>query len=199
MLPTIAAILVLVGLLLAMPVDVAFVLKREEVWRGRVYVAWMSGRVRIGMRVGRLRKKGRRRRVLRKSGRAVYRQRRRLSAMLRSEGFIRRVVQLIRQLVRLTRPRRFRLKCVFGLENPADTGRLAGLLAPLKGFAGAMSLGRESYVWIQVTPDFTGPRSSGHCSTSMHFVPLKIFGAFFAFLFSEPVIRAAKAARLKAG
>ncbi len=196
MLPTLVAILILSLLLLAIPVDLAFALKKEEVWRGRVYVVWMFGLARMSKRVGRVRKKGRRR-SLRKTGRALFGHRRRLWAMLRSEGFIRRVVQLMSQLIRLTKPRRFRLQCVIGLEDPADTGRLAALLAPLKVFAGTMTLGRKSNVAIQVSPDFSGPRFSGQCCSSVHFVPLKMMSAFVVFLFSAPVRRAARAALAK--
>ena len=79
-----------------------------------------------------------------------------------------------------------------GLDDPADTGRVMGMLAPLRVLTGKMTFGRNSNVNIQVTPDFSGPRFKGYCSASVQFVPLKLLGIFLGFLFSPPVFRAAK-------
>lgn len=79
-----------------------------------------------------------------------------------------------------------------GLEDPADTGRVMGMLAPLRVFTKKMAFGQDSNVAIQVTPDFSGPRFTGHCCASVQFVPLKLIGLFMGFLFSPPVFRAAK-------
>jgi hypothetical protein len=195
---TTAAILILSVLLLAIPVNLVFTLKKDGIWRGRIVVYWLFGLTHKTIRPGReeTRRRSRRRRSLRKPivsiGRQLVRRRRYLFSILRSEGFMRQVVYLIRDLLRSLRPRRFRLQCVMGLEDPADTGRVMGMLAPLRVFTKKMAFGQDSNVAIQVTPDFSGPRFTGHCCASVQFVPLKLIGLFMGFLFSPPVFRAAK-------
>lgn len=199
MLQFIAVILILAALLLTIPVKLVFALKKDDTWRGRIVVIWLFGLTRAHIRPGRRQrdKRLKRRWSLLRSGRAagkkLFRRRRMLLLILRSEGFMRQAITLFRDLLRSLRPRRFRLRCVMGFKDPADTGRLMGLLAPLRVFARSLRVGRDSSVAIQVTPDFSGPRFQGYCSASVQFVPLKLFGIFLGFLFSPPVFRAAKA------
>lgn len=199
MFPTIAAILLSTVLLLAVPVNLVFALKKDDVWRGRIVVYWLFGlthktlRPRREERAGRLR----RRRPLRKPivsvRRQLVRRRRYLFSILRSEGFLRQAVYLVRDLLRSLKPRRFRFQCVIGLDDPADTGRMMGMLAPLRVFAGRkMAFGRDSNVTIQVVPDFTGSRFTAYWCASVRFVPLKLIGVFLGFLFSPPFFRAAR-------
>ena len=198
MIQIIVAILVVLVLLLAIPVNLVFALKKDHSWRGRIIVFWLFGLTRTRIRPGRRQKKTRLKRLrsLIKSaastGKKLVTRRRMLISVLRTEGFMRQVVTLLRDLLRSLGPRRFRLRCVMGLKDPADTGRLMGLLAPLRVFARSMTLGRNSRVDIQVTPDFSGPRFNGYCCASIQFVPLKLIGIFLSFLFSPPVFRAIK-------
>ena len=198
MLPTIAAILLLVILMLAIPVDVVFSLRKDGVWHGRIVVYWLFGLTRQTLRPRRKERVRRlqRHRGLRKaagtSGRQLVRRRRYLVSVLRSEGFLRQAVYLVRDLLRSLRPRRYRIQCVVGLDDPADTGRLMGVLAPLRLFAGRkMGLGKHSDVAFEVTPDYTGPRCTGYWGASVRFVPLKLIRVFLGFLLSPPVLRAA--------
>lgn len=199
MFATIAAILLLTILLLAIPVNLVFALKKDDVWRGRIVVFWLFGLTHKTLRPRREEKARRlsRRRRPRKSiatvSRQVVKKRRYLYSVLRSEGFLRRAVYLVRDLLRSLRPRRFRFQCVVGLDDPADTGRLIGLLSPLRVFAGReMRFGKNSNVAFEVTPDFTGPRCTGYWCASVRFVPLQLLRVFLGFLFSPPVFRAAR-------
>jgi len=194
----IVAVLVMLVLLLAIPVNLVFALKKDHGWRGRIIVFWLFGLTRTRIRPGRRQRKTRLKRLrsLIRSGVSVGKKlvirRRMLISILRTEGFMRKVITLLRDLLRSLGPRRFRLRCVMGFKDPADTGRLMGLLAPLRVFARSMTLGRDSKVAIQVTPDFSGPRFEGYCCASVQFVPLKLIGIFLGFLFSPPVFRAVK-------
>jgi len=185
-------------LLLAIPVNLVFTFRKENVWRGRVVVSWLFGLAHTTIRAGRDRRGRRlkRRPSLRKSivliGRQLVKRRRHLFSILRSEGFIQQVIFLVRNLLRTIRPRRLRLQCVIGLDEPADTGRLMGVLAPLRVLMGKMSIGQDSNVAIQVNPDFSGPRFEGYCCASVQFVPLKLIVVFLGFLFSPAVFRAIK-------
>lgn len=199
MLPTIAAILLLTILLLAIPVNLVFALKKDDVWRGRIVVYWLFGLTHKTLRPGRedkarrLRRRGRLRKSISSVSRKLVKRRRYLFSILRSEGFMRRAAYLVRDLLRSLRPRRFRFQCVVGLDDPADTGRMMGVLAPLRVFAGRkMAFGQDSNVAFEVTPDFTGRRCTGYWCASVRFVPLKLIGVFLGFLFSPPVFRAAR-------
>lgn len=199
MFQTIVVILILLVLLLAIPVNLVFALKKDGVWRGRIVVYWLFGFTHMTIRPGR-KHRGRRLKRLRSLiesivsvGGKLVRRRRYLFSILRSEGFMRRVIYLVRDLLRSLGPRRFRLRCVMGLNDPADTGRLMGMLAPLRVFSRKLTFDKDSHVPIQVTPDFSGPRFEGYCCASLQFIPLKLIGIFLGFLFSPPVFRAAKA------
>lgn len=198
----IATIIIMFILLLAIPVDLVFTLKRDRAWRGRVVVYWLFGLTKKTIRP-RQRPRGRhfKRRSLRKSivpaGRKLVKRRRYLVSVLRSEGFIKQLISLFRDLLRSMKPRRFRIQCIMGLDDPADTGRLMSLLAPLRVIARKISFGQNSNVHFQVVPDFSGPHFKGHCCASVHFVPLKLIGIFLRFLLSVPVMRAAKEVILK--
>lgn len=187
MLPTLAAFLILLILLLAIPVNLVFALHKEAVWRGRIVVYCCFGLTQFRVRRGRA-KKGRRR--IKMAASSVIKQRRYLYSILRSDGVAPRMVILFKEMLRALRPRRFRLQCVVGLDDPADTGRLMGLIAPFRAFAGRLSPGRHPKLAIQVTPDFSGPRFKGQCCASVQFVPLRLIALGLGFFFSSPVLRA---------
>ena len=189
-------LLLLLLLLLAVPVNVLYALKREGCWRGRVIVHWMFGLVHLSFRPGRRRRgprgrsRGGRGGRIARAGKGLVKRRRDLVAVLRSPGFARRLFRLIGDLIAASRPRRFQARFVVGLEDPADTGRLWGMLAPLRLLFGKRSIGKESSVSLEITPDFSGPRFQGYSCASLRFVPLRIIGLGLGFVFSAPVLRA---------
>ena len=195
MLAFLGAVLALAILLLAVPVNLVYALRKDAVWRGRLIVYWMFGLFRVNVRLGQ-RKAARRRRKRRSkilSGtRAAVRRRRDVLAVLRTRGLLPGLVRTMRELLRSLRPRRLRVELVVGLEDPADTGVLAGMLAPLRLLFGRRALGKGSNVSIEVTPDFSGPRLQGYSCASVRFVPLKLIAIVIGFLFSRPVFRAAR-------
>jgi hypothetical protein len=199
MLLTVGAILLVLILLLAIPVNLVYALRRETKWSGRVIVYWMFGKVRFHLRPGRPRKPSkpqRRRHRLRRAsrmGKQVVQRRRGIFAALRTPGLIRRLIKLTRDLLRALKPRRLRMRFIIGLDDPADTGRLWGLLTPLRLLFGTRSFGKASGVSVEITPDFIGPRFSGYSCASVQFVPLQLIGLFIGFAFSAPLLRAARA------
>lgn len=198
MLAFIGAVTALTILLLAVPVNLVYALRKDEVWRGRLIVYWMFGLFRVSVRPGRRKaarssKRRRKRREMIVSGtKGVVRRRHMVLAILRTRGLLRGLLHLLRDLLRSLKPRRLRVELVIGLEDPADTGRLAGVLAPLRLLFGRRTLGKESNVSIDVTPDFFGPRLQGYSCASVQFVPLKLIAIVIGFLFSAPVFRAVR-------
>lgn len=199
MLLTVGGILLLLILLLAVPVNLVYAVRKETNWAGRIVVYWMFGKVRFRLRSGRKRKplkpQHRRRRLRRASrvGRQVVRRRRGVFVALRTPGLIRRVIKLLRDLSAALRPRRLRVQFTIGMDDPADTGRLWGLLAPLHLLFGTRSVGKSSGVSVVITPDFLGPRFSGYSCASVQFVPLQLIGLFIGFALSTPFLRATRA------
>ena len=198
MLAFLGAVLALTILLLAVPVNLVYALRKDGALRGRLVVYWMFGLFRVSLHPGRRKKarsskRRRERRALVLSGaRRAVRRRRDILSILRTRGLLRGLVNMLRDALRSMKPRRARVELVIGLEDPADTGRLAGMLAPLRVLYGRRNLGRESNVAIEVTPDFTGPRLQGYSCASVQFVPLRLFAIVIGFLFSPPVFRAVK-------
>jgi hypothetical protein len=194
MLMTVGGILLLLILLLAIPVNLVYAVKKETSWAGRIIVYWMFGKVRFHLRPGRKREppqSQRRRSRLRRAsrvGKRVVRRRRYIFNALRTPGLIRRIIKLKRDLSGVLRPRRLRVQFIIGMDDPADTGRLWGLLAPLRLLFGTRSFGKSSAVSVEVTPDFIGPRFTGYSCASVQFVPLQLIGLFIGFGLSAPFL-----------
>jgi len=197
MLPIAGGLLVILILLLAIPVNLVYALKKDRGWRGRIIVYWMFGLVHVSLRPRRERtglREDRRpragRRILSR-GKYLVKRRRAFFAALRTPGFMRRLIYLLRDLLQSSRPRRVRIQFVIGMDDPADTGRVWGALAPLRFLFGRKTIGRESNVSIELTPDFSGARFKGYSCASVQFVPLKMIALVLKFFFSAPVFRAA--------
>jgi len=197
MLAITGAFLILLMLLLAIPVNLVYALKKDGGWRGRIIVYWMFGLVHVSLRPRRERKglrEERRPRAGRRTpdgGNRLLKRRRDVFAVLRTPGFMRRLIHLLRDLLQSARPRRVRIQFLIGMDDPADTGRLWGALAPLRFLFGKKSIGKESSVSIELTPDFAGARFKGYSCASVQFVPLKMIALVLGFFFSAPVLKAA--------
>ena len=197
MLPIAGGFLVILILLLAIPVNLVYALKKDGGWRGRIIVYWMFGLVHVSLRPRRERKRlreDRRPRTGRRTlsrGKYLVKRRHAFFAVLRTPGFMRRLIYLLRDLLQSSRPRRVRIQFVIGMDDPADTGRVWGALAPLRFLFGRKTIGRESNVSIELTPDFSGARFKGYSCASVQFVPLKMIALVLGFFFSAPVFRAA--------
>jgi hypothetical protein len=198
MLQAAGGLLALLILSLAIPVNLVYALRKERGWRGRIIVYWLFGLLHVSFRPGRKPKGPRRerrriaRRRIAKAGKGLVRRRRDLRAALRTPGMVPRLIRLLRDLLRSSRPRRFRAEVVIGLEDPADTGRLWGMLAPLRFLFGKRGLGKASNISIEITPDFSGPRFQAYSCASVRLVPLKMIALLLGFVFSAPVLRAAR-------
>jgi len=197
MLAITGAFLILLMLLLAIPVNLVYALKKDGGWRGRIIVYWMFGLVHLSLRPRRERK-GLREERRPRAGRRILsgskflvKRRRAFFAVLHTPGFMRRLIYLLRDLLQSSRPRRVRIQFVIGMDDPADTGRLWGVLAPLRFLFGKKTIGKESNVSIELAPDFSGARFRGYSCASVQFVPLKMIALVLGFFFSASVFRAA--------
>ncbi|WP_462322754.1 hypothetical protein [Halochromatium sp.] len=195
MLAALGIALLLALSLLATPVAIVGVLKKDSDWSGRLRLYWLFGLVRIRVRP----RQQRRRRTVRWWSRPRGKrpgkrqpQMRRLIRLLRSPGFLRRLLRLLRDLMRALGPRRVKTRFVIGMNDPADTGFIAALLAPLRVWLTRPDGSEPSAVSIDISPDFSGPRLHGYTCASLRFTPLRLIALCLGFALSPTVIRAAR-------
>lgn len=170
--------------LLAIPLDLGFAYRRGgDQPHASCAVAWLFGAIRLRLcprpQAGR-----RRRKAVKRQARAGGRPRR-LLTMLRARGFPGRLVRLARDLLRCLHVRRLSLDVRLGLDDPADTGRLWGLVAPL-----ASLLAPPPRTRIAITPDFTAQVFEMECRGQVRIVPLQLLAFGLLFLLSPTLWRA---------
>jgi hypothetical protein len=175
-------------LLLAVPVDVAFAVRRRE--RARVTVAWLWGRMRLPVPTGpakpkapKPKKKRKERRRPRVSGG------RRALAVLRTPDFPRRALRLVGDLRRCVRIRRLELALRLGTGDPADTGRLWGLVGPAAALVPV-----PPGAHVEVSPAFEEAVFDLDGRGEVRVVPAAVLAVVAGFLLSPTALRAGWAA-----
>jgi hypothetical protein len=114
---------------------------------------------------------------------------RRALAMARSDGFSRRVLCLLRDLLGRVQVRRLDLDLRLGFDDPADTGRLWGIIGPVSAVLALPHAAR-----VSVTPVFTEPLLYLDAHAEARIVPAALLLALLGFVFSPITFRAARAA-----
>ncbi|GEM_PF-3251549 len=112
-----------------------------------------------------------------------------LLALFCSEGFIRRFFRLLYAVLTITRIKQLRARLLLGLDDPADTGLVYGLLMPCFSFLYAVP--RVEFV---ATPVFDRYVVESNLQMKICMVPIRYLKAIVFFLFSLETFRAAKAA-----
>jgi hypothetical protein len=158
-----AGLLALAIAVLATPVKLGFTLRASPAWRLTVILRLLGGLAPpiplhdSARRKPKAKKRGARpRKSPALSHRAVARIRR---AVVAAPG-------LVAGLLRPIRLERLAIDADIGLDDPADTGQLLGLLA-----AATHSLPTASAMSVAVRPDFTGPRVAGEVEAVLSFIP----------------------------
>lgn len=182
----VAGIFLLFVLLLAVPVDLAFSVERDGSFRLRMRVRWMFGL--IGKDIGGRKKKRREEGVEKEKPKKRRGSAKALLAALTTEGFPQKLFSFVRDILRLSKIRQFRMNFRVGLGDPAETGMLFAVLAP------AMLVIRSfSSADIQLEPDFEQERLQGYCKGNIRAVPIKLVRPLIPFVFSTATMRAMKA------
>ncbi len=177
--------------LLAVPLELAFSVRREGVRReGRGSLRWLFGlvRVRLGgpgerVRAGPGRPASRRPR--RGGGGA-----RRMLALVQVEGFGSRLLRLARDLFRRIRIQELSLRVRLGLDDPADTGRLWAVVGPLAALPGLRR--------VAIEPEFAAETFELDGRGRIRIVPLRLLSVLLRFALSPVTLRAVYAARAAA-
>jgi hypothetical protein len=184
-------------LLLAIPVEIEYTFDSRTRPRSTGRVVWLLGLVRLRpggrkkqkRRDERRRKAALKRRGLRKPAGAGKRGPRVLLAAFGSEGFARRVFRLLHAVLAVSEIRRLRARFRIGLDDPADTGLVYGLLAP--GLSLLYALPRADFAAI---PVFDRSALEADMHVRLRLVPINYLKAVVVFVFSIETLRAARAA-----
>lgn len=188
-----AAVAALLGLLLllAVPVTVAFNVRRIDALRGRVTVGWLFGLVRRQIdwpASATPATSGKRRRAQSDdatNARPTRGDRGHALRMLRDAAFRRRVARLVRDSVAATDIRRMSVRARLGLGDPADTGRLWALLGPLSA-----AMQNVPRIEMQIDPEFMDPVFEFDLDCECMLVPLRFLALATGFALSPITIRA---------
>ncbi len=177
-----AVLAALALLLLAVPVELAFQFAGHPAPVGQVTIGWLFGLVRVPVSVGPgagAPARGKRPSKPRSpAGRRLP-----LRDLWRQKAFRRRVWRFVRDLIGSVRVRQLRLRLRWGLDDPADTGRLwavAGPLALMLPWRGAD---------LQIRPDFEQAVLDWDVQGRLLFVPLQWVGLVLFFVLSPASIR----------
>jgi hypothetical protein len=114
-------------------------------------------------------------------------------AALRIEGFGWRLLRLARDLLRRVYVRDLSLRVRVGLDDPADTGRLWGVVGPL-----AAALPRPAAARVAVAPEFAREALEIDGRGSVRIVPLRLLLVLLVFALSPVTLRALHAMRAAA-
>jgi hypothetical protein len=180
-----AGILIFLIALSAVPVDVRFSVQCDEGFRGSAVIAWLFGLIRLPVRsrAGKvtrdadLAQKSTKRRS-RTSGRSVV-------AMLRSHGFVHRLIRFASEILGSIQVRALRLRGRLGLEDPADTGRVWSFVGPLTAILTGVR-GTD----IRIEPDFESASLSLEGNGLVRIIPIEVFVAATTFILSPATLRA---------
>ena len=108
-------------------------------------------------------------------------------ALARTEGLAGRVLRLLRDVASRFSVHPLHLHVVFGLGDPADTGRLFGTMVPF--LVAAESYGLD----VQCQPDFEDAGLRGSFSGRVRVRPITLMSLMLGFLCSRPMRRAVPA------
>jgi hypothetical protein len=184
------AIAALIVLLLAIPIHLAVRVEFSDRLRGRAQLRWLFAKVDVPVPRRARQRPGPAPRPVsaaprsRPANRALS-----LAALLRTPGLLSRIVRLATDLLGQFRIRRFELNADYGLADPADTGRLCGVIAPV--LIAVSATGAR----VSCRPIFDRSCLTGACVASIRVRPIAVLGVVVGFLASRPVWRAIRAWR----
>ncbi|MBV2358842.1 DUF2953 domain-containing protein [Thalassococcus sp. CAU 1522] len=168
--PTLGALLAGLGAallaVLVLPVELRFVAERAGHARLRVQLGLLGG----GVPWITLSDTDRPRKARRpKPPRPASRDRRRGKDTGRRRPPVGAILRFARDLLRVVRIRSLRVAGTFGFDDPADTGQLYGLIAPLRfGIAGCRR------VELDIAPEFSGACLQGRAEGALRLRPVRL-------------------------
>lgn len=156
-------------------------------------VIWMFGLIRFSVKTPSARPfvkepaKKKRKKKTSTSERRSKRSGRIFFAVLRSEGFLGRVLGLLYDVLNVAKIKKLKLHCFFGLNDPADTGKAYGMFSPV--FSVFYAIPKLDF---DVVPLFDGEAFRSDLEARIRVVPINYVRAVLGFVFSPEMFRAIK-------
>ena len=175
-------------LLLSVPIDLSFSLEKDERFRSRVRIGWLLGLIKKDLGGGEGGKEPKHEEKPQKQGQRRKRSPRPFLAAIRTRGFSRHSLRFARRMLRVIKVRQLNLGLQVGLGDPAETGRLLGLVSPIATCVDAIP-----GVQINVEPDFYQETFRGYCSGSVRIYPIRMVPPLVLFALSLTSFRGLKA------
>jgi hypothetical protein len=189
-------LLLLPLLLLAIPVEIECAYDSQSGQKATTRIVWFFGLVRFqpgGKKAAerdtlrdKFASKGKTSRKLAKAGKKHFKV---FIALLGSEGFTRRMSRLLYDILSAAKIKQLRARFLIGLDDPADTGFVYGLLSP--GFAFLYAIPQVDFV---ATPVFDQAVFATNMDMKIRLVPINYLKAGAMFVFSKETFSAALAA-----
>lgn len=183
MLTAIALILLGMVLLLAAPVEIAFNIEHDEASRSDISLVMLFGIIRIPL-VGHSGKERRKKTARTHRKKTKRRGNRKVMSLARNADFRERFFNYIRGLLQSMKIKTLDVQVKLGLDDPADTGRLWGVVGPL-----ASVLAESRTARIRIEPEFAGEVFSLQSHGRISVTPLRILSNSLYFFLSPQVIR----------
>ncbi len=185
-------------LLLAVPIHIEYSHDTRARQKSKMRIMWLFGLVRIrsipsgegkgwGARfaASRVKEKTERHKPPRQKSKSS----KVLLAIITSEGLLRHLFKLLYELLSVAKIKELQARVRFGLDDPADTGRLYGLLAP--AFSILYAIPRVDFSAIPLF-DRTGVETD--IQARIRVVPIYYIKAVLLFVFTKESLRAARTA-----
>lgn len=184
MIPGIALILMCIVVFLAVPLEIAFVIQHDESSRRDITLVWLFGLIRIPLR-DRPSTKPRRQSVRKSIPKSKRSRQRSALSLVQNVYFRKRFLKYARKLFRSIKVKTLDVQVRLGLDDPADTGRLWGLLGPLSSL-----FARCRKANIRIEPDFAAEGFTLQSHGRIRVIPLEIVMICLHFVSSPRVIHA---------
>lgn len=190
-------IIVLPIVLLTIPLDIEYTYDSQAKLTSQIRISWLFGLVRIksnssikeqksAARMASLRVKETSK--LRKPAMPKRKSGKILLAVMTSEGLLRRVFRLLYEVLTVAKIKQLQASVKFGLDDPADTGRLYGSLAP--AFSILYAIPQVNFVAM---PLFDRIGIDANMRTCIRVVPIHYIKAVLLFVFTKEFLRAVRA------
>lgn len=181
-----AALLGCLVIVLSVPLDIAFSIQRAESFQTRIHIGLIFGFIRLPLprrskKADSARSTPKKRGMLDRGLKNIGR----VSAVLKTRGFLHRLMRSLQALYRAMRIHMLSLSMRLGLDDPADTGQLWAFIGPATGFLAGSRFGE-----IFIEPEFTCATFSIDAHGVIRLIPLRFLFIITTFLLSPATIRA---------
>ena len=180
----ILGIFIFLIILLIVPIDLIFNISKRDNIESRVRIGWLFGL--IGKDI---RSKKKQAKVKVKKKKKKKRSVKPLLAIVRTRGFLKRLLLFIKDIIRRIEIRNTYVHLTLGLADPADTGFLFAAVTPLLTFAGV----QKPNIGINIQPDFDQEKLWGYAKGELRLYPIRFIKPLLLFIFSLTTLRAMKA------